>query len=44
VPAEIELLEWPLATAIALMVSVAVTEIGAPYNFDEAVGVDPSVV
>ena len=33
-----------LATAIALMVSVVLTEMGPAYLADEVVGVDPSVV
>ena len=38
------LLVYPLAAAMALMVSVELTEIGAMYWVEDVVGVEPSVV
>jgi hypothetical protein len=40
----VELVLYPLATAIALMVSDVVTDMAAVYFVDELVGVVPSVV
>jgi hypothetical protein len=40
----VKLVSYPLATAIALMVSEAVTDMAAVYCVDELVGFVPSVV